>query len=219
MYPIKCFNVSNEDKIEAVRYYIDLNKSYLKEISKEEYELFVEYLKGEGKEILEKMKEAKTEKELYLYLNRIESVLPYAKNLSEYKSFDKKVNALHKEIANLSLRDVEFKHSVNALKQQRDLAEQYDALYRVVDKYKDYVRQYIFLRAKVSDMEAVQKAFSSKYGKVGMHELGDTIVNAVTKLSENLKASRKVAFEAVRDYSVKEQMYLITQERLNSKVK
>lgn len=218
MYPIECFAASNEDKIEAVRYYIDLNKTYLKEIAKEEYELFVEYLKGEGRDVLEAMKTAKTDRELYLCLNRIESNLPHAKSLKEYKTLDQKVGAIHKEMARLKLRDASSSH-LSAIRQQRAIAEEYDNLLESINKYKDAVREYNFLKSKMSDPAAVKAIFASKLGGLGMSEIGGAIKNAIDQRAETLKAARKEAFDNVRDYNVKEQMYLITQERLTSTVK
>ena len=214
MYPIECFTLGNEDKTEAVRYYIDLNKTYLKEVSKEEYELFAEFLKGEGKDILERMKDAKTERELYLHLNRIESCLPYAKNLREHKTLEAKVSAMHKELARLALRDAASVHQT-ALKQQRVIAEEYDNLLESINKYKDCVREYAYLKSKIADPESIKAIFASKLGGLGMNEIGQTIKNAIDQRAQSLKEARRDAFDSIKNYSVKEQMYLISQERLS----
>lgn len=213
MYPLECFTPQNADNYEAIKYYIHLNKEYLKETSKEEYELFTEYLKGEGKDIIAKLKEAKTNKELYLCLNRIESALPYASKLKEHKKFEDKINALHKELASLNMRDVETVHKTSTLKQQRELAEEYDKIFTVINRYKDSVRQYNYLKGKIADKEAVKTVFSSKFGASGINEIGEVIKNAMEQLIANVKLTRKDAFNSLQNYYVKEQMYLIANQR------
>ena len=65
MYPIDCFNALSSDKLEAVKYFIDLNKFFLKETSLEDYERFSEYLKGAGKDVLLDISKETDDKKLY----------------------------------------------------------------------------------------------------------------------------------------------------------
>ena len=81
MYPIECFNLADSNKVEAVRYYIELNKQFLKETSKEEYEVFADFLKGTGKDIMLKLSEAKTTREMVTLLNKALKNGSYSENI------------------------------------------------------------------------------------------------------------------------------------------
>ena len=138
MYPIDCFDVLDASRMEAVRYYIDLNKKFLKETSREEYELFAEFLKGEGKDIMHQMAGTLTKKDFVNLFKKLEKQLPYAKELAKSKTFEEKISYLHTVSAKLRVSEEKLTESYSSvLKKQRAMAGEYDELQETVRKYRD----------------------------------------------------------------------------------
>lgn len=218
MYPIECFSAENPDKIEAARYYIDLNKNFLKEISVEDYEKFSEYMKGAGKDVLAQLCVAQTDKEMYKALQTIEKQLPYAKTIAVVPTLDGKVSLIHKEMARLVAKDdkevaVDRK---SLLKKQRELAVRYDELLDTCNEYRDCVHSLQYLKAKISDKDAMNFLYAKKGSELGLNDFAESLRKAMEETNQKAKEARKTAFSALREYSVEEQVNLIELERVGA---
>lgn len=211
MYPIDCYGVENIDNIEAVRYYIYLNKEFLKETSKEEYEVFAEFVKGEGKDIMSKIKEVKSQRELTILFNKLERALPYGTSLAKVKGFEGKIRHLHKCLAKLYLKGEE-KDNKQILKDQRKIANAYDSLIEDIDAYKDAVAGLRELKEKLKDQTVISQIFTSKLAGSGEQDIVETIKNAYEQKAKDVKEKRTVAFGSLKEYSVKEQIHLLEHE-------
>ena len=212
MYPIDCFNVENDSKIEAVRYFIYLNKCYLKEVSREEYELFVEFLKGEGKDILLKMQNAKTDKELTTLFNKIVKALPYASKLAKVKGFEAKINEMHKVLAKLYIYESSKKSNSAVLKKQREIATKYDNLLEDIKAYKDAFSVYLEIKGQFASRGVIKQLMASKYAGATVEQVTESLKTAVDGFALKLKEKRNLAFEDIREYCVKEQLHMLEQE-------
>lgn len=212
MYPIENYKVNDPDKIEAIRYYLELNKTYLKEVSREEYELFAEYLKGEGKEIMFKIEKCETPKELDFLLKRIEKMLPYASKLSKFKTFEEKVNLIHNLLAKQFVKHDEIQTSNQILNKQRKMAKEYDQLLEQVKEYQEVVLAYRELKEKLADTTMVRVIFKSKMASEGVNEIGNAIKNALEQKYAAVKEKRALVFNEIKNYYVKEQAYVMEQE-------
>lgn len=218
MYPIECFNLADSNKVEAVRYYIELNKQFLKETSKEEYEVFADFLKGTGKDIMLKLSEAKTTREMVTLLNKIDRELPYAKDLSKYKDFEQKITCMHKKLALIEMRDLQNSNSASqVLKRQRQMASDYDKLLDNVKAYKDAVCVYTDLKNSLKDENTIKAVFASRFGSMGAYDIAEAIKSSLEKKQAVVKEKRNLAFSGITDYFVKEQIHVLEQENALSK--
>lgn len=211
MYPIDCYSVENPDKIEAVRYFIYLNKELLKETSREEYELFAEFLKGEGKDIMAKIKDVKNQRELTILFNKIERALPYGASLAKVKGFESKISHLHRALAKVALGDDREHTARELLKMQRENAGEYDALIDSVGAYKDAVVVLRELKEKLADQAVVKQIFASGVVK---GNVTDALKEAMEQKMALVKEKRNVAFGTIKDYYVKEQIYTLAHENM-----
>lgn len=218
MYPIECFSAENSDKIEAVRYYIDLNKAFLKEISVEDYERFSEYMKGAGKDELNKLFSAKTNKEIYKILQNIEKNLPYASSLAVVSTLEDKVALLHKEMARLVVKgskDIAVDRK-SLLKKQRELATRYDDLLVTCNTYRDAVHTLQYLKDKLNDKETMNMLYAKKGSELGISDFAESLKRAMEDTNQKAKDARKLAFVALREYSIEEQVNLIGLEQVGA---
>ncbi|MBQ9786027.1 MAG: hypothetical protein IJW25_01005 [Clostridia bacterium] len=211
MFPIECFSAENADKMEAVRYYIELNKEFLKETSKEDYELFADFLKGTGKDVMLLMKDAKTDKELYSLLKKLESVLPYKTSIAKLETLEKKVNAITKEFAKILVKEQSVSYTrLKGLNKQRELAEEYDNLFETINKYKTILREYNDFKENVTNQTALKQVFASKLANV--KDLSAVLKSAAENLSIKVKQTRAEAFKKIREHNVNEQIYVLCQQ-------
>lgn len=213
MYPIDCFTEENTDKIEAVRYYIYLNKEFLKDTSREDYDNFIEFLKGVGKDILIEMSKAETNKELYTLLKKLEKGLPYKTALTKYSTLEDKINAIHKKFAkNLFASNKQKYSSTKSLVKQRELAEEYDNLQFILNSYKTNVREYNQFKSDICNENAIKQIFANKTVDASIGEMAEALKNAIDKYGLKVKESRNEAFDKIKQYNLNEQVYVLNQE-------
>ena len=214
MYPIDCFEILEPCKMEAVRYYIDINKKFLKETSREEYESFSEFLKGEGKDIMQAMLAVKTNKELYALLLKIEKALPYYKELSKAKTFENKIAFIHRAFAKLRIEDeLKEKSYSQVLKMQRQMALDYDVLQDTVAKYRDNAVSYEEIKEQLKDSKTMAQLLANSKG-FSSADVINGIKSSLEQKKETLKEKRAEAFNKISEYYIKEQVYVLEQERL-----
>lgn len=207
MYPIECYDAQNQDKFEAVRYYVELNKAYLKEVSKEEYETFVEYMKGEGRDVLIKISSATTNEELNALVDKLNLSLPYGKNLKD-KTFEEKLQFIYRLFAkNMHAEKYTAKES---LKKQRELATLYDKTNDVCNAYKDAVNNQRYVKEAMNSRLGLLKMYFSK------DQSPEDFKKNVTALAEQTtaktKEARKAAFAMLMEYNIKDEAYRLQQQ-------
>ena len=214
MYPIDCFDVFDSSKMEAVRYYLDLNKKFLKETSREEYELFAEFLKGSGKDIFMQIEKATTNKELFSFFLKLEKQLPYAKDLAKAKTFEEKTSYLHTAFAKLRVNEEKLTESYSSvLKKQRAMAGEYDELQDTVGKYRDIAVSYEEIKAQLKNIKTMSQVISSRKN-MSVSEVLETIKTSLDQKKETLKEKRAEAFDKISEYYIKEQVYVLEQQKL-----
>ena len=214
MYPIDNFKANDPDKIEAMRYYLELNKAYLKEVSREEYDVFAEFLKGEGKDIMLKIAEVKTDKELYSQLAKLEKALPYGKSLSKLKTFEQKVAEMHKILAKLFVRNDVVLSPKQVYQNQKQMAAQYDGLMEEIKSYRDALLSYRELKEKISNQSMIKHIFANKMQQMDKGSVEDAIKNAMQQKHMDVKQKRASVLKNIREYNVKELAYVMEQEML-----
>ena len=212
MYPIDCFNALSSDKLEAVKYFIDLNKFFLKETSLEDYERFSEYLKGAGKDVLLDISKETDDKKLYALLEKLEAVLPYCDALKG-KSFEQKNFVIYKEIAKNYVK-VESYDRKACLKKHRELAQLYDDAIVVCNKYRDTIYNQRYIRAMVESTEALNR-LCENHGK-DKETIIRNLVKLATETNSKTREARIKAFELIREYGIKDAVHQLEQERLAS---
>lgn len=210
MYPIDNFNVSSEDRLEAVKYYIDLNKYYLKEISKEGYERFAEFMKGAGKDIVIQISQEEDVNKVYALLEEMEKELPYGKTLIG-KKYERKLDTLYRELAKDMPKNETYDRKA-CLKKQRELAELYDKAIVICGKYKDKVCNHRQIRETLLNPSAI-----NRFCKNNPNDR-DTIIKNLFGLERDagLKAreARIKAFSVIRQYGIEDAIHQMEQEKL-----
>ena len=213
MFPVECFKSDDPTRIEAVKYYILLNKKLLQELSKVEYEKFCDFLRTEGKTVLREMEKDGSDAKLYELLADIEKKLPYVKRLKEFTSLDDKVKWLHKEFAKIKVKkDFEnITDNIVSLKRQRILAGQYDEMQRVITKYRDALDSYQYIKA-VGNNSTEFNRLRAKGASLGKEEFLNGFISTAEELKEELKELRADAFNKMIDYYVAELQSLLEQD-------
>ncbi len=213
MFPVECFDVGDPNKIEAVKYYLELNKKLLKQFSAKE-SAFLEFLKTEGKDVLKQMAQTTSNTELYELLARIECELPYADKLQQYQTIEQKVQCLHKELAKHQYREErESLDRKTSLKIQRGLDKEYDELQALIVKYRDAVANLNYIKRVGMDDEALT-ALYSKNTTVSKEQFVENFKLTVEGIKQEVKELRQQVFEKMRDYHVKEMVNFLEHEAL-----
>lgn len=211
MYPVECYDAQNQDKLEAVRYYVELNKAYLKEVSKEEYETFVEYMKGTGKDVLIKISSANSNEELNVLVEKIDINLPYGKILKG-KTFEEKLQAIYRQFAkNMKAEEYSAKTS---LKKQRELATLYDKTNDVCNAYKNAVNEQRYIKEAMNNRLGLLRMYFSK--EQSPEEFKRNVTTLAEQTTAKTKEARKAAFALLMEYNIKDEAYRLLQQNNES---
>lgn len=210
MYPIDSFTADSPHKIEAIKYYVDLNKAYLKEVSKEEYEVFSEYMKGAGKDLLVQIVHAPCDADMEELLNKLDKALPYGAKLSSISGLENKVAAMHKEFAKLYMRsDIIPSSRKEALKKQREIAGRYDDLTKTLNTYRDAVSNLDYVKTVARDKRIMQNVYSKVGGEKTFEEFAHEFRELADKALEDVKKLRADAFTKIREFGINEMMLVL----------
>ena len=209
MYPIDCYDVANQDKLEAVKYYVDVNKNFLKGFSAKDYDAFCEFMKNQGKDVMIQISEATDMQSLDALVSQIDAKLPYANELKG-KTFEQKLQVVYRKMAKVvALSGADFDRKTS-LKKQRILAELYDEVVELCNKYRDAVNNRRYMRQTLENPEALNRLYAGK----GQDK--ETFISNLRKLADETSAqtkqARAVAFGAIRDYNVQEVACRMAQE-------
>ena len=218
MFPVECFIPDSMFKMEAVRYYITLNKELLKQSFRSDYVRYIDFLTAQAKSILEKISASQDIDEMYALLSELESALPYAKILCEYTTLNEKINYLHKELAKLELKESSgfVPDRKSSLRIQRDLDREYDELQKLIAKYKDMVSNVQYLKSVSPESLG---AICAKGGKMDKSEFAKVFKQRLEESASNLKQFRTDTFKAIRTYYVREIANLLQHELATATIK
>ena len=218
MYPIECFTVDNANKLEAVRYYVELNKVYLKEVSAEHCDDFCNFMEEEGKALMSEISVASTSKKMYDVLKKIEAKLPYAAKIKKIPDFEQKCSAIHREYAKLYVNqligDVDYK---SLLKKQRELALEYDKLLDVVNTYQDAVENFNYVKEVARDKPQLIKLYEKNHGGKSFADFAVGFKESAHEFLEDLKTKRASAFDAIRGFYIKEMINMLEHDKEQTK--
>lgn len=210
MYPVDNFNALSPDRMEAIRYYIDLNKYYLKETSKEDYENFLEFLTGAGKDILIKMSNETDEAKVYAMLEEIEKQLPYGGALIG-KKYEKKLNVLYRELAKDKPKNETYDRKA-CLKKQRELAQLYDNAIVICGKYKDKINNQRQIRETILNPTAIARF--CKNNSTDRQIIIKNLFELEREEGRKVREARIKAFAIIRQYGIEDAIHQMEQEKL-----
>lgn len=217
MFPIECFNVGDPNKIEAVKYYIELNKQLIKLSSVKEHAKFLDFLKTEGKDILKQMTTASSDEQLYELLEKIEWVLPHAEKLQQYDRIEQKVQCLHKELAKYQYKkERESLDRKTSLKIQRSLDKEYDELEALIAKYRDAVANLNYIKSVSMDDTSLAMLYA-KNPNIPKEQFVENFKLTVEDIKQEVKELRQQVFTKMREYYVKEMVNFLEHEALSGR--